>query len=78
MDSGASHHMTSNKHLFSLYMPLQKQVTTELGNNNTIYTEGKGTIHIRSYLNGKQRNGTLTDVLYTPELHKIYFQLARY
>ena len=68
MDSGASHHMTSNRHLFMTYTPLSQQVMIELGNNNIIYAEGKGSICMELDVNGKQMNGVLTDVLYAPEL----------
>ena len=77
MDSGASHHMTSNKHLFNDYTPLQKQVTIELGNNNIIYAEGKGTICIKLNVNGKQTNNTLTDVLYAPKLRQNLFSIGK-
>ena len=68
MDLGASHHMTSNRHLFTTYTPLSQQVTIELGNNNIIYAEGKGSICMELDVNGKQMNGVLTDVLYAPKL----------
>lgn len=77
MDSRASHHMTSNKHLFKSYTPLLKQVTIELGKNNIIYVEGKGTICIKLDVNGKLMDNKLTDVLYAPKLHQNLFSISK-
>lgn len=65
LDSGASYHMTGNKHWFSEIQSVSREVKIAKG---TLQCKGVGKIYIE-YFNGKLwRNGVLTDVWYVPEL----------
>ncbi|KNZ52565.1 hypothetical protein VP01_351g3 [Puccinia sorghi] len=46
LDSGASHHMFANKHLFSNYRP--RNTTVEIADGNTLSVEGDGFVHVQT------------------------------
>jgi hypothetical protein len=77
MDSGASHHMTSNRDLFTTFTNFDKPTSVELGNNHIIYAEGRGTIQMELEVKNRRMNGTLTDVLYVPKLRKNLFSIGK-
>jgi len=63
-DSATTLHVTNMHDAFIKYTPLRKPVHG-VGNAQT-HAEGKGTIRIKSMVNGKQYDLTLTDFLYIP------------
>ena len=75
-DSATTSHVTSVREIFTTYEPLTKTVSG-VGNVQT-QAEGKGTIKIRSTVNGKDYNLTLTDVLYIPNNIQSLLSLGRW
>ncbi|KYQ48808.1 hypothetical protein ALC60_12138 [Trachymyrmex zeteki] len=68
-DSGASNHMTFRRDWFDTFETIDdKSVLITVGNNNIVYARGRGSIKILSMVNGKEREGTLYNVLWIPEL----------
>ena len=45
IDSGASHHLTSQRSLFSVLTPLKEEVSVTVGNGESIKAAGTGTVH---------------------------------
>ena len=67
VDTGATCHMTPNRHWFNQYSP--KRTPIRLANNTLIYSEGIGTVCFQPLVNGKP--GRLLEfehVLYVPHL----------
>ena len=67
VDTGATCHMTPNRHWFNQYTP--KRTPIRLANNTIIYSEGIGTVCFQPFVNGKP--GRLLEferVLYVPNL----------
>ena len=77
LDSGASHHMTSDRKWFTRYEEFKNVTPIELGNNALINAEGKGTIEMDLTVNDNAIKGLLTDVLYVPEIRKNLFSIGK-
>src|SRR6266498_1703909 len=75
-DSATTSHVTNMRDAFIKYTPLRKPVHG-VGNAQT-HAEGKGTIRIKSMVNGKQYDLTLTDVLYIPTNQQNLLSLGRW
>lgn len=68
-DSGASNHMTFRREWFETFKAINdRTVPITVGNKNIVYARGKGNIKVISTVNGKEREGTLYDVLWIPDL----------
>jgi len=69
IDSGASNHCFADKTLFTTYIPLNHpSIGLSVGRDSTFRILGKGTIKLRTYVNGEQKTITLDNVIYAPEL----------
>lgn len=76
-DSGASNHMTFRRDWFSTFIEINdKSVPITVGNNDIVYASGRGNIRIISTINGKQREGTLYNVLWIPKLGRNLFSIG--
>lgn len=70
-DSGASEHMSDNRSLFDTLQPIPpgKRLIKGVGKNNEAHqATGIGNISIRSKVDGVWHNGTLSNVLFVPNL----------
>ena len=69
-DSGVSNHMTDKLDLFdpTSFEKLSSPIAISLGDDSEIFATGKGTIHLMFNINGEQKQGKFTNILYVPEL----------
>lgn len=67
MDSGASHHMTGVKSLFSDYEEKEGGLI-RLGNDCSVKVQGRGKVPLTLDINGETQVATMTDVLFVPDL----------
>lgn len=74
LDSGASKHMSFQKHWFSKLNETNETVC--LGDNSMCEVKGRGTIYIQKYVNGKWIDGRIDDVLYVPDLKRNLFSIG--
>lgn len=77
MDSGASRHMTMNRHWLSDYKEYQEEVPVRVGNGGLIYGKGSGNIDVISFVGNKKVNATIYDVLYVPEINTNLFSAGQ-
>ncbi len=77
MDSGAFHHMTSDRNLFENYKTFDEPTPIELGNNTIMHAKGQGSIKMDLKVYNKLINGILTNILYVPELCKNLFSIGK-
>ena len=70
IDSGASQHMTFERHHLSDYIEFKQPTTVYLGDNRTIKAYGKGTYRLVADLGGQTQRLVLHEVLYLPELER--------
>ena len=77
-DSGASAHMTFEKHWFSDYRSLANHPTVHLGDDTELNVNGIGSIHILALVNGKWESGIMQDVLHVPDLRHSLFSMSAY
>jgi hypothetical protein len=77
MDSGASHHMTSNRALLINYESFKTPTPIELGNNAVIYAQGRGSVTLNLNVDNKQMKGIFTNVLYVPDICKNLFSISQ-
>ena len=69
MDSGASQHMTANKHLLTNYKEFDVPETVRLGNGHTVEAYGSGKVKITMRISRNKDISTLLDkVLFVPKL----------
>ena len=67
IDSGATHHVCSDKKTFSTFDPIETGEKVFIGNSTTSTIKGQGKVVLKMTY-GKEV--TLTNVLYVPEIHK--------
>ena len=77
MDSGATQHMMAHHEWFSTYEKFEHPVPIKLGDNNVIYTQGKGNVGIHLHGKVKESSGIFADILYTPDIGKNLFLIGR-
>jgi hypothetical protein len=65
-DSGASQHICGNLALFSDYTPFLTERKVLMTDNRTIQVEGRGTVELEAYIQGRWEECTVNDVLYIP------------
>ncbi len=79
-DSGASQHMTDQRHLFSTFLTeasSESRPVTGIGVDNApLFVKGHGVINIRSKVGGIWHNGSISDVLYVPHLGVNLFSIG--
>ena len=68
VDSGATQHMTPNRHAFDTYESISSR-NVFLGDNGMVEALGKGSILVESQVKGKMRRIRIYDVLHVPKLH---------
>lgn len=68
MDSGATHHMSANKHYMINYKTLEKPTPVHWGNSSSDYARGMGDIEFTSMVNGRRTKSVFKDVLHVPQL----------
>lgn len=68
LDTGASRHMTMNRHWLDNYKDFKEPVPVRVGNKEVIYGIGSGTIDAISYVGKQQIEVTLYDVMLVPDL----------
>jgi len=69
LDSGASDHMTRLKHWIEGYEDLSSPRPVRIGSGEYIYAIGKGSVYLKSIVNGKEMLILLKDVYLVPDLH---------
>ncbi|EUC57664.1 Copia-like polyprotein/retrotransposon, partial [Rhizoctonia solani AG-3 Rhs1AP] len=70
LDSGASRHMTPNRHWFMTYQPLLTPIYIRVGNGNQIVASGVGRISIMvQNRQGIESEAVVEDVLHVPDLN---------
>lgn len=77
MDSGASRHMTMNRHWLRDYKEYQEHVPVRVGNNDLIYGKGSGKVDAISYIGKKQTKVTIYDVMYVPDISNNLFSAGQ-
>jgi hypothetical protein len=65
-DSGASQHICGDLALFSDYTPFLTERQVLMTDNRTIQVEGRGTVILEAYIQGRWEECTVNDVLYIP------------
>jgi len=75
-DCATTSHVTNMRDAFTTFTPLRKPVHG-VGNAQT-HAEGRGTVKIKSTVNGELYNLTLTDVLYIPTNKQSLLSLGRW
>lgn len=78
-DSGASQHMTDQRHLFSSFGAVTTGVRPVTGigtNNEPLQVKGSGEIKIRSRIDGVWHDGKLSNVLYVPNIGANLFSIG--
>lgn len=68
LDSGASFHITKNRAWFKTYHEHQKPIPVQVGNNEYVYSMGKGSIDVSAIVDGEVLELTLQDVEYVPKI----------
>ena len=76
VDSGATQHISSRKEWFHKYEEIPSR-HIYLADGRAIVARGVGTIHVKLNVNGEERNGTLEEVLYIPDLHGNLFSVNK-
>jgi len=76
-DSGASHHMTSNKQYFETYRHFPVPVEISLADKNKIYAIGSGKVNIELFINGKWYEAHMEDVWYVPDVRRHLFSVQQ-
>jgi hypothetical protein len=68
-DSGATQHMSDQRHLFTNFTSITpgKLTITGIG-KKVIYAHGRGDIPIKTKINGQLISGTIKDVLFLPDI----------
>lgn len=77
MDSGASRHMTMNRHWLRDYKEYQKDVPVRVGNKDLIYGKGTGKVDAISFIGKKQIKVTIHDVMYVPDISDNLFSAGQ-
>ena len=67
IDSGSSSHICNNRQLFT-ELDDTKRSTVMVANGNTLKSLGSGTVKIKTEFNGSERNITLKNVLFVPDI----------
>jgi hypothetical protein len=78
-DSGATQHMTDQRHLFNSFIPVTTGNRPVIGigtDNAPLNVQGHGTIKIRSKVDGTWHEGTLHNVLYVPNIGVNLFSIG--
>ena len=76
-DSGASSHMTPNRHWFSTYRPYV--VPIEVADGNIVYSAGIGSVLFKPVVNGVHRGSVeIQSVLHVPSLSKSLLSLTQW
>ena len=68
VDSGATQHMTPNRHAFDTYESISSR-NVFLGDNGMVEALGKGSMLVESHVKGKVKKIRIYDVLHVPKLH---------
>ncbi|GBM36848.1 hypothetical protein AVEN_82838-1 [Araneus ventricosus] len=76
-DSGASVHMTPQKEYFLSYESFSSPKDVKIGNNETMFAFGLGTVKVRMLVSGKWENNHLSDVWFVPEVSRNLFSVSR-
>ena len=78
-DSGATQHMTDQRHLFNSFIPVTTGNRPVIGigtDNAPLNVQGHGTIKIGSKVDGAWHEGTLHNVLYVPNIGVNLFSIG--
>lgn len=75
-DSGASFHMSGELKYFNNYVPHKEKIVIQVGNNECVYSHGKGSIDVISDVDGEKIPVTLYDVEYVPGISDNLFSLG--
>lgn len=76
-DTGATEHMTDKRSWFSTYTSVPEgSWYVSVADNRRLPVLGTGTIRILRRINGLDREGSLEDVLYVPQLTRILFSIG--
>lgn len=67
IDSGASHHISSQLDWFSSYKQFETPKPLRLGDGRSMFAQGTGEIQIEMLVKNKWKPGHLTEVWYVPE-----------
>ena len=67
IDTGATHHVSSDKKMFSIFEPIETKEMVFMWNSVIFEIKGQGKVGLKIMF-GKEL--TLTNVLYVPEIHK--------
>lgn len=76
LDSGASHHMTYEKHDFSNYEPLKVPLLVRFGNYQTAKGIAVGDVIVETAIGDKIRSVTLKSVLHVPAMRRKLISLS--
>ncbi|KAK9680312.1 hypothetical protein QE152_g39194 [Popillia japonica] len=66
IDSGASHHICSNRECFSTYSKFEVPKALRLGDGGCMHAEGQGQVNMEMLINDVWQPGHLTNVWYVP------------
>jgi hypothetical protein len=75
IDSGASEHMTGRREWFTEFEEFEVRDKIEIGDGTFMEAVGKGNIEIETFVNGKRVAGTMSDVLYVPNMKRNLFSV---
>lgn len=74
IDNGATSHVTNRADIFQTYEHFNENFTATTAAGK-VRPEGKGTVQLRGYVNGKQIDMSLQDVWYIPTISKNLFSV---
>lgn len=77
IDTGASRHMTMNRHWLRDYEKFKEKVPVKVGNSEVIYGLGSGKVDAISFVENKQIKVTIHDVMYVPEISDNLFSAGQ-
>jgi hypothetical protein len=76
-DSGASEHMSDKKEWFRDFTPIPEGVhAVQIADDTKLWVRGRGNIVINRLVNGQNHKGTITNVLYVPQLKRNLFSVG--
>jgi len=75
IDNGATTHVTNQRHIFTTFECFQSPVEIRTADGNKAPAVGSGTVMVKTSVNGKWQQKTLSNVWYVPNIAKNLFSV---
>lgn len=75
-DSGATDHLTKNKHWFSTLSYFENPIKIHIGDKSTMDAVGRGDINFEATVDGKWSSYVMKNVLYVPQARRNLFSVT--